>query len=76
MIGLIIYRSEHADKVSPGIVEVLINRQQEHEGKKDSTSTEEVPDVVTIVEVEEETVSVERSGLCWRYVGGLFNFFE
>ena len=35
-----------------------------------------MPDVMTIIEVEEETVSVERSGLCWRDVGGLFNVFE
>jgi len=31
---------------------------------------------MTIVEVEEETVSVERSGLCRRDIGGLFNVFE
>lgn len=45
--------------------QIVVHRQQYHEGEEHADGAQEVPDVMVIVESEEGAVLVIQSGLCW-----------
>ena len=43
------------------VLEILVNIEKEHEGSKETTSREEVPEIMTVIEVEESALQVGTS---------------
>ena len=53
---------ENWNKSSLGVLNIFINVEKEHEDSEESTGGEEVPEVVTVVEVEEHALVVSSPG--------------
>ena len=60
--------SENPELVSPFVLDILINIEEKHVGEEDAKAAEEVPDVVEVVEVEEEAGLVQLPRLGRRQV--------
>ena len=56
--------SEHPQLISPFVLDIFINSEEKHVGEEDAKAAEEVPDVVEVVEVEEEARLVKMPRLC------------
>ena len=50
---------ENIDLASFFVLEILIYCEVEHEGKEDSCSSQKMPNVVSIVEIQQQTVLVQ-----------------
>ena len=56
--------SEHPQLIPPFILNIFINGEKKHKCEEDAKSSKEMPDVVKVVEVEEEARLVEMTRLC------------
>ena len=50
------------------VLEILVNIEKEHEGNKETSSREEVPEIMTVIEVEESALQVGTSWDWRRFV--------
>ena len=58
-------RLEDRYLVPSGFPEVLVPSKVGHESQEEADCRQEMPDVVVVVEMEEDTLFVELSGLSW-----------
>ena len=67
---------ENWNQSSLFVLQVLIYVEKEHEGGKESTSREEMPEVMTVIEVEQNTLFVGTTGDGGRIVLFLWSLCE
>ena len=52
--------SEYFNFLSPRESHIVVNCQDEHVGTEESGAAEEMPDIVTVIEIQPNTISVQR----------------
>ena len=55
--------SEYFNFLSPRESHIVVNCQDEHVGTEESGAAEEMPDIVTVIEIQPNTISVQRPKL-------------
>ena len=60
---MLFLNSEHPELVSPFVLDIFIDIEEKHVGEEDAKATKEVPNIVEVVEVEEEAGLVEVARL-------------
>ena len=53
--------SEYIDSVPPLEPEIVVNSQDEHEGGEGTSSSKEVPNVVSVEEIQQDTFFIFKS---------------
>ena len=53
--------SEYIDSVPPLEPEIVVNSQDEHEGAEGTSSSKEVPNVVSVKEIQQDTFLIFKS---------------